>query len=62
MDYNRIIVEKGEAAMSILTIINGTDSLSELVNDQGTVVGRLDERLRLMLVKDGMKEKVVYKK
>lgn len=47
--------------MSILTVVTGSDAKSELVNDHGNVVAWLDDNTRLLLVKSGMPEKVVYK-
>ena len=65
MSYNSITVEnrsnpKG-ATMSILTVIEGANSSSQLVNDHGNVIAQLDGRTRQTLLQQGVEEKVIRK-
>jgi len=51
-----------DKVMSILTVVNKNNEGSyELVNEYGTVIARLDEHTKTLLVKDGVPEMVVYR-
>ena len=60
MSYNNIIVKKGDDTMSIITVVNGSDSTSELINDHGYAIASLSDEAKYELLKKGLSEKVIH--
>lgn len=45
--------------MSIVTVIQGSNTFSELLNDYGTVVGMLTAMTKDQLIRSGILERIV---